>query len=175
VGPSTSLPDPGKSIYILVSLIAVFSYAVEGNFVAKYGLRGLDPVQTLVGASVVGVILVTPIVLATGQWVDLSVRWQSAEWAILIQSVLHGIAYSGYVWLVGRAGSVFAAQVGYLVTGFGVLWSIVLLDETYSGWIWMALVLMMVGLTLVQPRRPDNAPQKTVKEPLVPEDELGQT
>lgn len=169
IGPSTSLPDPDKSIYILVSLVAVFSYAVEGNFVAKYGLRGLDPVQTLVGASIVGIILITPLTWITGQWVDLTKAWEAPEWAILIQSILHGIAYSGYVWLVGRAGSVFAAQVGYLVTGFGVIWSIVLLDESYSGWIWGALVLMMIGLCLVQPRKPDR------KEPLEPARNIGQT
>ncbi len=156
IGPSTSLPDPSKSIYILVSLVAVFSYAVEGNFVAKYGLRGLDPVQTLVGASVVGVVIVTPITLATGQWVDLSIPWGAPEWAIFTQSIFHAIAYTGYVWLVGRTGSVFAAQVGYMVTGFGVIWSIFLLGEEYSGWIWAALVLMLVGLALVLPRRPDS-------------------
>lgn len=162
LGPEASLPDPSKSIYVLVSLVAVFSYAVEGNFVAKYGLRGLDPVQTLVGASVVGIILLSPVVFATGQWIDLYRPWGAAEWAILVQSVLHGIAYSGYVWLVGRAGSVFAAQVGYLVTGFGVVWSIILLGESYSGWIWAALALMMVGLSLVQPRKP------VLQEPLEP-------
>ena len=51
---------------------------------------------------------------------------------MLVSGVLNVLAYSGYVWLVGRAGSVFASQIAYLVTGFGVLWSMALLGERYS-------------------------------------------
>jgi hypothetical protein len=38
------------------------------------------------------------------------------------------------------------------VTGFGVFWAMLLLGESYSGWIWAALALMLMGLFLVQPR-----------------------
>jgi len=55
--------------------------------------------------------------------------------------------------LVGAATAVFAAQVSYLVTGFGVIWSMALLGERYSGWIWGAMAVMFIGLFLVQPRR----------------------
>jgi drug/metabolite transporter (DMT)-like permease len=65
--------------------------------------------------------------------------------------VLNALAYAGYVWLVGRAGSLFASQVAYLVTGFGVLWSMILLGERYSAWVWAAFALMLVGVALVQP------------------------
>jgi drug/metabolite transporter (DMT)-like permease len=54
---------------------------------------------------------------------------------------------------VDRAGAVFAAQVSYLVTGFGVLWSMMILSERYSPFIWAALVLVLLGVALVQPRR----------------------
>ena len=54
--------------------------------------------------------------------------------------------------MVGRAGSVFAAQTSYLVTGFGVLWSILFLQEVYSPHIWAAMTLMLGGIFLVQPR-----------------------
>ena len=67
-------------------------------------------------------------------------------------ALIHALVYAGYVWLVGRAGAVFAAQVAYLVTGFGVLWAMLLLGERYSRWVWAALALMLAGLALVQPR-----------------------
>jgi drug/metabolite transporter (DMT)-like permease len=53
---------------------------------------------------------------------------------------------------VGRAGSVFAAQVSYLVTGFGVVWAMLILNESYGSSFWYAFCLMLVGLFLVQPR-----------------------
>jgi drug/metabolite transporter (DMT)-like permease len=54
--------------------------------------------------------------------------------------------------MVGRAGAVFAAQVSYLVTAFGIFWAWVIFGETYSGWVWAAVALMFAGLFLVQPR-----------------------
>ncbi len=67
-------------------------------------------------------------------------------------SLIHAAVYTGYVWLVSQAGAVFAAQVAYLVTGSGVLWSMALLGERYSGWVWAALLLILAGMFLVQPR-----------------------
>ena len=54
--------------------------------------------------------------------------------------------------LVGRAGPVFAAQVAYLVTLFGIFWSVWLLDEAYSKYVWLALSCMLLGIFLVLPR-----------------------
>ncbi len=54
--------------------------------------------------------------------------------------------------MVGRAGPIFAVQVSYLVTGFGVIWAILILDESYTGWVWSAMAVMMIGMALVQPR-----------------------
>jgi drug/metabolite transporter (DMT)-like permease len=73
--------------------------------------------------------------------------------------VLNVLAYSGYVWLVAEAGSVFASQIAYLVTGFGVVWSSVLLGERYSALVWAAFAAMLGAIALVQPRR--RRPQRT--------------
>jgi drug/metabolite transporter (DMT)-like permease len=73
--------------------------------------------------------------------------------------VAHALAYSAYVWLAARAGAVFASQSGYFVTGSGVLWAFLLLGEVFSAWVWAALVVMLLGLTLVQPR---DRPQRGV-------------
>ena len=70
--------------------------------------------------------------------------------------MVHVAVYTAYVWLVGRAGSVFAIQVSYLVTGFGMLWANVMLGEAYAPSVWLALACMFAGMYLVQPRR--NAP-----------------
>lgn len=152
VAPSTSLPDASKTVFVLIACLASLCYAIEDNFVGKFTLRGLTPVQALAGASALGLVIITPVAFGTGQWISLNRVWGAPEWAILSMGLLHGFAYTGYVWLVGRAGPVFAAQVAYLVTGFGVFWSIVILREIYSGWVWLALVLMMIGLFLVQPK-----------------------
>ena len=152
--PESSLPDRAMVWWLPLALVAPVFYAFEANFVARYGTEGLDAVQVLLGASLVGLVLAAPLSVMTGQFISPIRPLGMAEWAIIGSSLAHAGAYTAYVWLVTRAGSVFAAQVSYLVTGFGILWAKLLLGETYSPWVWAALVLMLAGLALVQPRKP---------------------
>lgn len=106
----------------------------------------------LLGASILGTVLALPLAWFSGAWIDPRGVWGAAEWALIGTSVIHAFVYTGYVWLVGRTGATFAAQVSYLVTGFGVIWAMLILGESYSGMVWAALALMFAGLFLVQPR-----------------------
>lgn len=152
--PETSLPDRAMLAFLPVALLAPLFYAIEGNVMARWGMGGMDPIQLLFGASALGTVIVALLALVTGQWFVLRPSsGEAADRAVIGAALIHVFAYTGYVWLVARAGAVFAAQVAYLVTGFGVIWSMSLLSESYSGWVWAAMGLMFAGLTLVQPRR----------------------
>ena len=167
VGPEASLPEAAMAAFIPLALIAPAFYGLEANVVAKWGTLDLDPVQVLFGASVVGAGIALPLALLSGQWIDPRPPWGAPDLALVTSSLIHAVVYCGYVWLVGRAGSVFAAQVSYLVTAFGLMWAMLLLGERYSGFIWIALVLMFVGLFLVQPRpRLDPLPEPLAAGPL---------
>jgi drug/metabolite transporter (DMT)-like permease len=138
--------------WVLIGMISGLFYAFEGNFVARWGTAGLDAIQVLWGASVVGTLIALPLALGSGQWIDPRPPYGPAELAQVCSAVLHVLAYTGYVWLVGRAGPVFAVQISYLVTLFGIMWAKLVLDEAYPPVIWGALALMMLGRYLVQPR-----------------------
>ena len=153
--PEASLPEAGMLAWIPVALVAPVFYAFEGNYVARWGIAGLDAVEVLCGASLVGAAIALPLALGSGQFIDPRGPWGAAEWALVGASVIHVSVYAGYVWLVGRAGPVFAVQVSYLVTGFGVLWALVLLGESYSVWFWLAMALILAGVAVVQPRAGD--------------------
>lgn len=152
VAPEASLPDRAMVAFIPVALIAPICYAIEGNVVAKVGTLGVGPIRVLFGAFVVGTFISFPLAIISGQWISPLEPMSSGHFAVIASALIHAVVYGGYVWLVGRAGSVFAAQVAYLVTGFGLLWSIVFLGETFSIYIWLALSLMFAGIFLVQPR-----------------------
>jgi drug/metabolite transporter (DMT)-like permease len=72
--------------------------------------------------------------------------------ALALSSALHALLYATYVWLAATAGSVFAAQSSYLVTGAGMLWAMALLGERPAPTVWLALAVMLAGVALVQPR-----------------------
>ena len=150
--PEASLPDRAMVVFLPLALVAPFFYGLEGNVVAKWGTAGLSAVEVLHGASVVGLVLVLPLALATGQFIDPRPPWGAADAAVLLSALVHVAVYTAYVWMVGRAGAVFAVQVSYLVTGFGVLWAMAILGENYSSWVWAAMAVMLIGMFLVQPR-----------------------
>lgn len=149
--PRASLPDPGMVAFLPLALMGPLLYALEATFVARYGTAGMDAVQAMFGVSVLAMVVTLPLMLATGQGY---VPWPVGrpEAALIGSSALHGLLYATYVWLASRAGSVFASQSTYLVTGSGVLWAMVLLGERFSPLVWLALVVMLAGVALVRPR-----------------------
>ncbi len=150
--PSASLPSPAMVAYLPLALIGPLFYAIESNVVARFGTAGMNAVQAMFLVSVTGAVMILPVVLATGQWIDPLQPWGRAEWALIAGSTAHAVAYASYVWLASQAGAVFASQCSYIVTGTGVIWAMALLGERFSPWVWAALAVMLVGLALVQPR-----------------------
>jgi drug/metabolite transporter (DMT)-like permease len=159
--PDASLPERAMITFLPLALIAPFCYACEGNIVARWGTAGLDPFAVLFGASAIGALISLPLAIGSGQFFVPQAPFILADFTLTVSSVIHVLVYTGYVWLIGRAGAVFAGQLSYVVTGSGVLWAMLLLGETYSLWVWWALICMIFGLILVQPRL---AHEQTVSE-----------
>ena len=150
--PAASFPDRHLLIFIPLALLAPFFYAIEGNYVDKYGTAGQDPIQTFTGASILGTFLILPVTISTGQWIDPLQPWPKENYTHVASSCCHAFAYCAYVWLVSRAGAVFTAQVAYFVTAWGVAWSILILGEETSRYLWLSLAFMFFGMFLVLPK-----------------------
>ena len=152
--PEASLPERAMLAFVPLALVAPLCYAFEGNVVARFGTAGLGPITVLLGASALGAVIALPLALASGQFFMLRPPFVLADVTLLASSLIHVVVYAGYVWMVRQAGAVFAGQIAYLVTATGVLWAILILNESYSGWVWAAMALMLLGMTLVKPRGP---------------------
>ena len=163
IGPDASLPEPEKAIFVLIALIAPFSYGLEGNYVETQLAKNYDPIAVIFCASVIGFVIVIPLAIVTDSWVDITAPWGAAEIALICSSLIHSFVYVAYLWMVNTSGAVFACQVAYIVTIAGVLYSAMFLGESYSGWVWLSLALMIVGLALVQPRQTVTARLESVK------------
>jgi drug/metabolite transporter (DMT)-like permease len=150
--PSVDMGQVVPVFWAALYLVVALFYAFEGNYVARWGVAGLDPFQLMLGASLCGLAIITPLMLATGQTIAPQWPLPLAQQALVASSVVHVFVYASYVWLVGRAGAVFAVQVSYMVTGFGLFWAWLLLGEAFSSLVFVALASMFVGMYLVQPR-----------------------
>ena len=151
--PQTSLPTPEMAAWLPLAMVGPVFYAMEGNYVAKWGMGGLDAVQAMFWASLLAALLALPLALGMGQWIDPRPPYGQPELALMASSAIHALMYAAYVWLAAKAGAVFATQTSYVVTLSGVLWAILLLDEQFSAWVWAAMAVMLVGLFLVQPHQ----------------------
>lgn len=163
--PDASLPDPTALPFVTLALAAAFCYAIEGVGLGKLGSAGLDPIQLLAGAAVTSLFFALPLSLATGSWITPGQGALGIDAALVAVAAIHTLCYAGYIWMVGRGGAVFAAQVSYIVTGSGVVWSMILLGERYSLWIWMAMSVVFIGLFLVQPRPVRGTPAASPPKP----------
>ncbi|NKB51700.1 MAG: EamA family transporter [Rhizobiaceae bacterium] len=152
--PNSSLPDPSKAIFVIIALLGPFCYAIEGNYLSVKQPADTGPIATLFGASVIGTIVSFVVVLISGTFINpLETGISAPELSLLATILLHIAAYTGYIWLVGKAGVVFSTQVAYVVTPAGVLLSVLFLGERNSAYIWLALAILLIGLFLVQPRQ----------------------
>ena len=152
VMPEASLPERAMVVFIPLALIAPMFYAFEGNVVARWGTAGLSPIEVLCGASILGALIAGPAAVAADAFIDPRPPWGLPDLALVAGSLVHVVVYTAYVWMVGRAGAIFAVQVSYLVTGAGVIWAMILLGESYSIWVWAAMAVILLGVFLVQPR-----------------------
>jgi drug/metabolite transporter (DMT)-like permease len=149
--PQAGLPAATALAWVPLAMIGPLFYAIEGNVVARWGTAGLDPVQAMFAASVVGAVVVLPMVLASGQWITPVWPLGAPERALVLSSVIHAFMYAGYVWLAAAAGAVFATQTSYIVTAAGIGWAMLLLGERFGPLVFVSAALMACGLWLVRP------------------------
>ena len=163
--PENSLPDKRDIPWVLLSLICALCYALENIYIDKLKLKNFGPIRLVCCISIVSIILTLPISLVTNQFFLPKVSNPNLILSALGLGLIGATAYSVFIFLIGRAGSVFASQTGYLVTFCGVLWGIILLGESHSIFVWVSLFLIMAGIFLVQPRetKKDNSINNSVK------------
>lgn len=153
VGPEASLPDPSAAPWVLLACGASVCYAVE-NMILTLGMpRGANPFTITCGMFIAAVVMITPVVIVTDSFVPLIWPWGQVEWAIIGMGAISAVAYGLFIYLISYAGPVFASQTAYMVTVFGVIWGMLIFGERHSVWIWLSLIVMLIGLALVMPRR----------------------
>ena len=97
-------------------------------------------------------IILTPIVVLTGKFIVPSWPLTAMEISILSVALITLLDYFLITKLILWAGPVFTSQAAYVVTVAGIGWGVLIFQDRHSIWIWLAMFLVLIGLTLVQPR-----------------------
>ena len=151
--PENSLPDKRDIPWVLLALNCALCYALENIYIDRLALQNFGPIRLVCAVSFVSAIITFLLSLLMDQFFIL----QSTNLYLFISTLglgfISATAYSIFIYLIGRAGSVFSSQVRYLVTFFGVVWGIIILGESHSVFVWLSLAMIMLGIFLVQPKQ----------------------
>ncbi len=151
--PETSLPERSDVVWMLLPFGVVLCYAGEHLY---YALKAPAhaPSEGLLHVMFIGAaVTLLPITLATSTFHVPDFPPNKADLALLGVALVTVLDYFLFMFLMARAGPVFTSQAAYVVTLAGVGWGMVLFGESHSVWIWAALIIALLGVTLVQPKR----------------------
>lgn len=151
--PENSLPDKRDIPWVLLALNCALCYALENIYIDRLALQNFGPIRLVCAVSFVSAIITFLLSLLMDQFFILQPTNLYLFISTLGLGFISATAYSIFIYLIGRAGSVFSSQVGYLVTFFGVVWGIIILGESHSVFVWLSLAMIMLGIFLVQPKQ----------------------
>jgi drug/metabolite transporter (DMT)-like permease len=147
--PGASLPGSDMVGWTLIGLSAPTLYALQNAYIARYWPGGADPLSISCGTMIGGGVVFLPIVFIAGEEMTLMPPWETAEWAAVTMVTVNAFAMAIFIWLLRFAGPVFASQTAYFVTLWGIFWGMIIYDEQHSVFVWLAALLLFMGVALV--------------------------
>ena len=151
--PETSLPSKSAAIWVLLACLSSFFYACENIYLGIAELDDIGPLRLSCGMGFTSAAFLLIPTYLTGALIETLHTSTELTLIILGLGLIGATAYACFVFTVRISGPIFASQVGYLVTVSGIIWGSVIFDETHSAWIWIAFILMMLGLLCISPRK----------------------
>lgn len=146
-------------IWVFIALTLPLLYALEDMLVSNGPPAGCDLLTTIcIGAIVSAFFLLPPLILLGDFMTPLALP----EKSLIILLLLSIISLVGNILLVRLLVSncaVFGSQLGYVLTFCGVIWSMLLLNESLSWLGWAAFGVTVIGVILVEPQEePESTP-----------------
>ena len=148
VGPTAVLPTADLVGWFLLSLLAPLCFATAN--VAAAVLRPLEATSVTMAAGILlgSAIIVTPFMFAFDQW-STPGGMGAGDWALTGSIVVNCVVVILFLEIIRLAGPTFFAQFNYLAVVAGIGWGALIFGERLGIGIWLALVLMAVGIILM--------------------------
>jgi drug/metabolite transporter (DMT)-like permease len=151
VVPDHGFSSDDASFWILVVMLCALLYAVENVYIGRGVDASIDVRELLFGSNLLASLVQFPLAIYLG--VDESWSWLASHAGLAIVGIAigSGFAYAMFFYTIKAAGPVFASQCAYAVTISGVMWGIMIFSEQHGIWIWISVIVMLLGMVLVSP------------------------
>ena len=148
--PGAGTPEPWMTGWVLLAMIGPACYAVSVVGGARWRPVGTPSLALAAGMLIAAGLMIAPVVIGTGSvYIPDPAALHAGDLAILGQVAITCAMFVVYFELMRIASPVVISLVGYLVTVTGIAWGMVLFGERHSPWLFVAVVLIFVGLALV--------------------------
>ena len=156
--PRGSLPSSALLPLALMAFIVPASYGLSNAFAERGRPTDADNVALVTGtmfAAALGAVIAALVDDSFHLiWADFGQR----DVVLLLYALSMAVAYLMFYKIIALAGAVYLGQVGYIVTLTGVGWGVLFFDEVTTVWLWIAIVIVGIGVALVNFGKPTARP-----------------
>ena len=157
--PKASLPDPLLAGWVLIGFCTPLMHGLAYVFLSDSNRPpNIDSLQLAGGTLLAAALMALPISLALGEFHMLAPPFTSGELSMMLHFLLAGLNFYGIFELIRIAGPTYMSQSSFLSVVFGVFFGVVLLGEQHSLFVWVAIALILGGITLVNYRQVRSLP-----------------
>jgi drug/metabolite transporter (DMT)-like permease len=147
--PETSLPSPDMAPWILLGFTASISWALMAIFMAIYRppeSRALTLSCGLLGAAC---LFLLPAMAIADSWWFFDAAFEEHDWALIAMMPINAIIFALVLESIRIGGVVIYSTWAYVTTLAGIGFGMLIFGERHSVWIWLSLVLLFLGMSLV--------------------------
>tara|TARA_B100000700_G_scaffold19175_1_gene18815 strand:+ start:65 stop:997 length:933 start_codon:yes stop_codon:yes gene_type:complete len=147
--PSESLPIQGSWIWVIFLLLMPFSASLNNVFGAMLRPSEEGSIPMTAGMMIIAAILLFIISWSYDGLYSITEAGLEGIIAVLWASAAVTITYTCFFEIIRRASGLFFAQINYLIVAAGLFWAWIIFGESLSSWVWGAVALLILSLTLM--------------------------
>ncbi len=144
-----------QNLWILASLSVPIIYAVETLVLSARRPKHVDPVTSIGLMFFFSAVFAVPLAVATGNFIPVSELISPLGSIVVLLTVIAIVSNVSFLYLLMFAGPVFGSQTAYVQALSGIVCGVLLLGETMSALAWIAMLLVLVGMFLVESKASD--------------------
>ena len=164
--PQANLPSVTMIPWAFTTLITPLCFATCAVYAAAFRPKNADSMNLSAGMLICSTLLLTPLILKTGNFYPLTAPFNTADWVIILEMILSSIGYIVLFQLLKVAGPVYYSLVGGVVVLTGLSWGKIAFGETLNAWTFVATFLILFGIYMVTLWQPSKQTQKEEKTAL---------
>jgi drug/metabolite transporter (DMT)-like permease len=149
VVPSGSLPSPDMAGWALIALLAPASFAALNVYTERYRPPEVPVFALSAAVLLAGALMLFPFVLATGQVYAFPGPLLDGDLAIAGAVIINILMWPLFYTVVRITGAFQFSIMNIVAVVLGFFWSIVFFAEQHSLYVWVAMILMLLGVGLI--------------------------